>query len=113
MTVLRSHLRFELGLLTPFVRARKADSVKERNRLSLVGTHESGEGQAATPGLDRYPALADAGLVLGMSGPALRKKFDRGDLPRKFLLRVGPRTLRVDIVGLLKFLKGEASQLSA
>lgn len=62
---------------------------------------------------DRYPALPEAGLVLGMSGPALRKKFDRGDLPRKFLLRVGPRTLRVDIGGLVKFLKAEANQLSA
>ncbi len=62
---------------------------------------------------DRYPALKDAGLVLGLSGSALRKKFERGDLPRRFLLRVGPRTLRVDIEGLVKFLKGEASRQSA
>jgi hypothetical protein len=62
---------------------------------------------------DRYPALAEAGKTLGLSGPALRKKFERGDLPRKFLLRVGPRTLRVDIAGLVQFLKGQASQMSA
>jgi hypothetical protein len=67
---------------------------------------------AAILRFDRYPALAEAGISLGMSGPALRKKFDRGDLPRKYLLRVGPRTLRVDLAGLLSFLKGQA-QLSA
>ncbi len=87
--------------------------MNEHKQLSLVGTPESRQGQTTTPGLDRYPALAEAGPILGMSGPALRKKFDRGDLPRKFLLRVGPRTLRVDIVGLVKFLKGQANQLSA
>ena len=87
--------------------------MKERKQLSLVGAPGLGDAKAAPPGLDRYPALADAGLVLGMSGPALRKKFDRGDLPRKFLLRVGPRTLRVDIAGLLLFLKGQANQMSA
>jgi hypothetical protein len=70
-------------------------------------------GPTAILGFDRCPALAEAGLVLGMSGPALRKKFDRGDLPRKYLLRVGPRTLRVDMSGLLAFLKGQANQLSA
>ena len=84
-----------------------------RTRLSLVGTPESPNGAGTTPGADRYPALPEAGLLLGLSGPALRKKFDRGDLPRKFLLRVGPRTLRVDIKGLITFLKGEASQIPA
>ena len=87
--------------------------MKEREELKLVGTAESADGQARIPALERYPALAEAGAVLGLSGPALRKKFDRGDLPRKFLLRVGPRTLRVDIGGLLKFLKGQASQMTA
>lgn len=62
---------------------------------------------------DRYPALAEAGVVLGMSGPALRKKFDRGDLPRDYLLRIGPRTLRVDISGLVHYLKGQASRMPA
>ncbi len=70
-------------------------------------------GQGPTLTFNRYPALKDAGLVLGLSGPALRKKFDRGDLPRKYLLRIGPRTLRVDLAGLLAFLKGQANQLSA
>lgn len=62
---------------------------------------------------DRYPPLAEAGQILGLSGPALRKKFDRGDLPRKFLLRIGPRTLRVDMAGLLFHLKNQANTLSA
>lgn len=87
--------------------------MKEKQPFSLAGTDEAGDGQADSMRLDRFPAVAEAGLVLGMSGPALRKKFDRGDLPRKFLLRVGPRTLRVDIAGLIKFLKGQANQLSA
>ena len=87
--------------------------MEDRKAFSLIGTKESGEKQMAMLGSDRYPALSEAGLILGMSGPALRKKFDRGDLPRKFLLRVGPRTLRVDIAGLVKFLKGQASQVSA
>lgn len=60
-----------------------------------------------------YPALKEAGAALGLSGPALRKKFDRGDLPRKFLLRIGPRTLRVDLSGLVQHLKTQAIQLSA
>jgi hypothetical protein len=83
-----------------------------RSALSLVGAQEAGARQT-TPALERFPALKDAGLILGLTGPALRKKFDRGDLPRKFLLRVGPRTLRVDLAGLLAFLKGQANQLSA
>lgn len=83
-----------------------------RKVFSLVGAQEPGAKQTL-PGLDCFPALKDAGLLLGMTGPALRKKFERGDLPRKYLLRVGPRTLRVDLQGLLTFLKGEASQLSA
>jgi hypothetical protein len=85
----------------------------ERRTMSLVGGQESGSNASEKSGPDRFPALPEAGLLLGLSGQALRKKFDRGDLPRKFLLRIGPRTLRVDIVGLVKFLKGQASQLSA
>lgn len=77
------------------------------------GRQISGNGEGSALSIDRYPALSEAGRILGMSGPALRKKFDRGDLPRKFLLRVGPRTLRVDIAGLIKFLKNKASQMSA
>ena len=87
--------------------------MEHRPQLSLVQAPESAEGHGTTPGPNRYLGLAEAGQILGLSGPALRKKFDRGDLPRKFLLRVGPRTLRVDIVGLVTFLKGEANQLSA
>ena len=87
--------------------------MKERKPLSLVEQSDAGVPQASSSGPDRYPMLAEAGLTLGMSGPALRKKFERGDLPRKFLLRVGPRTLRVDIAGLILFLKGEAGRQSA
>jgi hypothetical protein len=48
-----------------------------------------------------------------MSGEALRKKFERGDLPRKYLLKVGVRTLRVDLEGLVRFLvsKSEAEDV--
>jgi hypothetical protein len=84
----------------------------EHRTLSLVAAQPGGK-PAGVQGLEHYPALAEAGLMLGMSGPALRKKFDRGNLPRKFLLRVGPRTLRVDIAGLLEFLKSQAGQMSA
>ena len=87
--------------------------METRKAFSLIGTQESRDKQAGSSEPDRFPALAEAGTILGLSGPALRKKFDRGDLPRKFLLRVGPRTLRVDITGLVAFLKGQASQLSA
>lgn len=84
-----------------------------RTKLSLLGKTESEADQSPAPELGRFPRLDEAGGTLGMSGPALRKKFERGDLPRKYLLRVGPRTLRVDITGLVTFLKGQASQLSA
>jgi len=84
-----------------------------RAKLSLIENANPEAPGASLPSMDRFPQLAEAGLILGMSGPALRKKFDRGDLPRKYLLRVGPRTLRVDISGLVQFLKGQAGQLSA
>jgi hypothetical protein len=87
--------------------------MNETKQLSLIGTSESSDPQPLAPGLDRYPALAEAGRVLGMSGPALRKKFERAQLPRKFLLRIGPRTLRVDLAGLLQYLKRQANQVSA
>ena len=84
-----------------------------RTKLSLLGKTESEGAESPMLELGRFPGLAEAGGTLGLSGPALRKKFDRGDLPRKFLLRVGPRTLRVDITGLVAFLKGQANQMSA
>ena len=85
----------------------------EHRTISLVGSQENLAKSTDKPGQDRFPALAEAGSTLGMSGPALRKKFERGHLPRKFLLRVGPRTLRVDLAGLLQYLKKQATQLSA
>jgi len=87
--------------------------VNERDQLSLVGARTSEDGGAKALSMEHFPTLADAGKVLGMSGPALRKKFERAQLPRKFLLRVGPRTLRVDLTGLLGYLKRQANQLSA
>jgi hypothetical protein len=81
---------------------------------SLPGSSDVGPSRNPDPfSFEAYPAFREAGKVLGLSGPALRKKFERGDLPRRFLLRVGPRTIRVDLAGLLKFLKGQADQLSA
>lgn len=87
--------------------------MEHRTPLALVAGTESARRLPTGQGPGTYPALREAGLMLGMSGPALRKKFDRGDLPRQFLLRVGPRTLRVDIAGLIAFLKAQASQVSA
>ncbi len=87
--------------------------MKRRTALSLSETQSPEGGPTAILAPDRYPALTEAGPILGMSGPALRKKFERGDLPRRFLLRVGPRTLRVDIAGLVQYLKSQASQMSA
>jgi hypothetical protein len=65
-------------------------------------------GQPGAEPLPRFPGLARAGSVLGMSGEALRKKFERGDLPRKYLLRVGVQTLRVDLDGLVRFLMAQS-----
>ena len=65
-------------------------------------------GQSGSEPLPRFPGLARAGSVLGMSGEALRKKFERGDLPRRFLLRMGVRTLRVDLDGLVRFLTSQS-----
>lgn len=78
-------------------------------KLSLVGSSATPEGGTGPSTSEHYPALAEAGAVLGMSGEALRKKFERGDLPRRFLLRVGRRTLRIDLVGLIAYLKSNAS----
>jgi hypothetical protein len=85
----------------------------KREVLSPAGTTESGNNPGSVVGMERYLPMGEAGLVLGMSAGALRKKFDRGDLPRKFILRVGPKTLRVDVSGLVNFLKGQATQMSA
>lgn len=82
-------------------------------RLEFPGDGRKTGGGTTPLSFDRYPALAEAGQILGLSGPALRKKFDRGNLPRKFLLRIGPRTLRVDMAGLLLHLKHQANALSA
>jgi hypothetical protein len=84
--------------------------MENRSKLSLVGTPEPREGAVGPPSPERYPALAEAGAILGMSGEALRKKFERGDLPRRFLLHVGKRTLRIDLVGLIAHLKSNASE---
>jgi len=85
-----------------------------RQTEHLFKTSDGTEPEGANPpSFDRYPAFSEAGRILGLSGPALRKKFERGDLPRKFLLRIGPRTIRVDLAGLLQFLKGKANQMSA
>ena len=74
------------------------------------------DGATSSPGsepMPRFPGLARAGSVLGLSGGALRKKFERGDLPRKYLLRVGVRTLRVDLDGLVRYLVAQSEGNSA
>lgn len=53
-----------------------------------------------------FMPLADAAARLGFgSGPALRKSFERGIIPGKFLVRIGARVLRVDVAGLEAWLR--------
>jgi hypothetical protein len=45
--------------------------------------------------------LSEAARMFGFgSGPALRKSFERGLIPQRYLVRIGARILRVDVVGL-------------
>lgn len=97
MTVLGSPLRSNLDL-------ELGEQSMEENVVRPASS-----GQPGSEPLPRFPGLARAGSVLGMSGEALRKKFERGDLPRKYLLRLGIRTLRVDLDGLVRFLMAQSS----
>lgn len=51
--------------------------------------------------MSNFMSLGQAAPVFGFrTGTALRKAFERGLLPGRFLVRIGPRTLRVDVPGL-------------
>jgi hypothetical protein len=56
--------------------------------------------------MSMFMSLADAAARFGFgSGPALRKSFERGLVPGKFLVRIGERVLRVDVAGLEEWLQ--------
>jgi hypothetical protein len=56
--------------------------------------------------MNTFMSLAEAATRLGFgSGPALRKSFERGKIPAKFLVRIGARVLRVDVAGLEVWLR--------
>lgn len=57
----------------------------------------------------RLATFANAGRELGYaSGDALRRAFARKLLPSRFLLRLGPRTVRIDLESLVSFLREQA-----
>lgn len=61
--------------------------------------------------MNRLTTLADAAKELGYAtGDALRRAFARRLLPSRFLLRTGPRTLRVDVDRLIAFLRDQAEE---
>lgn len=48
--------------------------------------------------MNKFLSLGEAAPLFGFrTGPALRKQFERGNLPGDCLVRVGPRGLRVDV----------------
>jgi hypothetical protein len=56
--------------------------------------------------MNTFMTLADAATHFGFgSGAALRKSFERGMIPAKYLVRIGARVLRVDIEGLEGWLR--------
>ena len=56
--------------------------------------------------MSKFLALSEAAPIFGYdSAPALRKAFERGLLPTKYLLRIGKRCLRVDVAGLETWLR--------
>jgi hypothetical protein len=56
--------------------------------------------------MSRVSSLAEAAQCFGFNtGTAMRRAFERGSLPSEFLLRFGPRTLRVDVDGLAAWLR--------
>lgn len=56
--------------------------------------------------MSAFLSLSEAASILGYkSGSALRKCFERQLIPARFLIRIGERTLRVDIAGLEAWLR--------
>jgi hypothetical protein len=58
----------------------------------------------------KFATLADAARLLGYpTADALRRGFGRHLIPQRFLIRLGRRTVRVDVESLLVFLRQEAT----
>ena len=59
----------------------------------------------------RLATFANAARELGYgSGDALRRAFARKLIPALFLIRLGPRTVRVDVESLVAFLREQAAE---
>lgn len=71
--------------------------------------HEVTKGQASLPRPPSLMSLPDAAAALGYpTADSLRRAFVRAVLPGQFLLRLGRRTLRVDVAGLVDHLRAQA-----
>jgi len=56
--------------------------------------------------MSKFLPLSEAAPIFGYgSGPAFRKAFERGLLPSLCLIRIGMRSLRVDVAALEAWLK--------
>lgn len=61
-----------------------------------------------------FMPIAEAATLFGFkTGSALRKSFERGNLPAKFLVRIGAKALRVDVPGLEEWLRSQPAYQSA
>ena len=66
-------------------------------------------------GIDALPptltTLADAARTLGYAtADGLRRAFSRRLIPARFLIRLGKRTVRVDLQSLLVFVREQAAE---
>jgi len=86
-----------------------------RKQAPFALTEQSGpDGRpTATLGSITNPALAEAGTILGMSGPRSVRSSTAGTCREKYLLRVGPGRSEWTSRAWSSSLKGEANQLSA
>ena len=58
----------------------------------------------------RIVPLGEAAVALGYpTADALRRAFDRNLIPQRFLIRLGKRTVRVDLPPLVAFLREQAA----
>ena len=64
--------------------------------------------------MSQFLPLSEAAPLFGFgSGPALRKSFERGLIPQRYLVRIGPRGLRVDVPGLGEWLRDQQAYPSS
>lgn len=58
--------------------------------------------------MTRFVSIAEAAAAFGYAtGTAMRKAFERGNLPVECLLRAGPKTLRVDVERLAVWMRNQ------